>query len=117
MLVLLLVVLIHVSCNDDEDTSFCPCELEPTSQFECVMYHETFCADPWGNDSNDKILVDNLNTFFESLDVKLSQIRIEDRSLEVSCAACNCPSGRIIHAHVNKSELDIVIEKGFIKKE
>lgn len=89
------------------------CEGESESNLISVFYNETQCSDPWGFSNEDPQLIENLEVYFDSLNVTLFEIEIVDLDLQIVCSACDCPSGRRINALVEDDQLDIVTGKGF----
>jgi len=109
----LISLFLTSGCEVDKRIIFdCSCK-ESTGKI-CVLYEQTYCADPWGQDNTtDEQLVENLAEYFDSLGVTLYNIGIDDNGTQQFCFACNCKSGRRFCAKVKNSDLTIVKEHGF----
>ncbi len=97
ILILSLVMAILFCQSKKESNSADSCNCVPTSGKSCVVYQETYCADPWGHDFlNDIELVNAINGYHLSLTITLNEIGIEITSAPESCNACDCKTGRAI---------------------
>lgn len=78
-----------------------------------VLYNQTTCNDPWQSIENDSELVDKIKTYFESVNITVSNVKIDDKGTPQLCNACNCFTGNRIILKVNKNDLDSIKEYNF----
>jgi hypothetical protein len=77
-------------------------------------YSETQCSNAW-DDINATNTEARVKQYLESKDIKLFDIKIETYSYGPFCAACFCPSGRLIQVLILESDLDTILKLGFKK--
>lgn len=113
-LVVFLAILVSIfGCEKDKDI-LKKCNCKSSNAKTCIVYEQTYCADPWGQDSeDDEILINNLKEHFDHLDVVLYDIGIDEKGIGQGCDACHCKSGKIFCAKVKNENLNKVKEQGF----
>lgn len=99
----LLIGLTFLGCSTDDDSS----------ENILVLYNQTTCNDPWQSIENDSELVDKIKTYFESVNITVSNVKIDDKGTPQLCNACNCFTGNRIILKVNKNDLDSIKEYNF----
>jgi hypothetical protein len=117
ILILSLVIGLQSYSCKNESTSVSSCNCVSTNGKTCVIYEETYCADPWGQGFvNDNDLKNEINLFLISLTIDLDEIGIEVTSSPESCNACSCKSGRTICGIVDNEDLQLIKELGFTER-
>lgn len=99
----LLIGLTFLGCSTDDDSS----------ENILVLYNQTNCSDPWQSIENDGELVDKIKTYFESVNITVSNVKIDDKGTPQLCNACNCFTGNRIILKVNKNDLNSIKEYNF----
>ena len=107
-------MLMIFGCATDKQIIF-DCSCKEQIKKTCVLYEQTYCADPWEYNTSDQQLVEGLFTYFDSLGVTLYDIGIDDNGTQPSCFACHCKSGRRYCANVKNSDLILVKKYGFVE--
>lgn len=103
LLLSLLIGLTFLGCSTDDDSS----------ENILVLYNQTNCNDPWQSIESDGELVDKIITYFESVNISVSNVKIDDKGTPQLCNACNCFTGNRIILKVNKIDLDAIKEYNF----
>ena len=112
----LIMGLQFFSCNY-EDSPVDSCDCVNSLGKACVVYEETYCAEPWGGGfTNDTELRNEIKEFFTSLSIGLDQIGFEVTSAPDACYACSCKTGRTICGKVDLEDLESIKELGFIEQ-
>jgi|WetSurMetagenome_2_1015567.scaffolds.fasta_scaffold377423_1 hypothetical protein len=99
---IILSILLLVTCEKDlgvKTWTFC---------------NETQCSNAW-DDISAINTEDRVKKYLENKDIRIFDIKIETYSYGPFCAACFCPSGRIIQVLVQESDLEKIQELGFKK--
>lgn len=108
--ILLLLILIFVNCSKNDFDCNCISSFGKT----CLVYEQTYCADPWGNSSlEDEKIAENLNSYFQNLGVEINDICFDEEGTIENCYACSCKSGRRIKVKVKNKNWEILRNLGF----
>jgi hypothetical protein len=79
-----------------------------------VHYDETYCADPWGNNSVSKEdKKKNVVKYFKDKGIKIHAIEILNNGTEEMCFACHCHSGIRIKCRVKKKDVEALHNANF----
>ncbi len=105
-LLLSIIGLVFISCDDDN-------VLDQDQQF--LIYHQTYCSDPWGYSNDDDELVAIIKSYFKSEDIEINSVKIDLEGTQQLCNACICLSGKRILVNVNQSDGEVMKEYGFQK--
>lgn len=112
----LTIGLQFISCKDEDSTAD-PVECVNSLGKTCVMYEETYCADPWGEGfASDLELRDGIRAFLLSKSVDLDQIGFEMTAAPEPCYACSCKTGRTIFGKVDLEDLESIKELRFVEQ-
>ena len=116
LVVFLTILVSSFSCQKDKDIpKNCNCKNSNTKT--CVIYEQTYCADPWGQDNeDDETLIKNLKEHFDNLGVTLYDIGIDEKGTRQGCFACHCKSGKRFCVKVKNNDLNKAKEHGFKEK-
>ncbi|QJX46081.1 hypothetical protein HMJ29_03650 [Hymenobacter taeanensis] len=108
---LLLILVAGASACDKEETE--PGPANPVT----VRYAQTNCADPWAttapNTTTDEGFQQAVQQYVEQKGVKLYGIKISNSASQVTCRACACPTGKVLEAKVEATEVATVKQIGF----
>lgn len=102
-LLILLIGLTSLGCSTDDDAT----------EAVFVLYHQTYCSDPWESVENNRELVDKIKTYFASEYIDISNLKIDYKGTPQDCFACSCLTGKRIILKVNKNDLDAIKVYGF----
>lgn len=106
-------IVLTIGCSKDQPIVM-DCICESGYGKTCVIYEQTYCADPWGQyDLPDTALLQNLNEYFDSLGVTLYNLGIEEGGIQEICMACSCKSGKRFCAKVKDNDLVTIKQHGF----
>ena len=112
----LIIGLKFISCKD-EDSTVDSCDCVNSLGKVCVVYRETYCAEPWGGGfTNDTELRNGISEFLTSLSIDLDHIRFEVTSAPEACLACSCKTGRTICGKVDLEDLESIKELRFVEQ-
>lgn len=95
ILLALFVITTAFTCNKNE-TLLSEKQNEAVG-FLTFSYAQTQCADPWPSSADDNVTAQNVRRFLDSAGVPVSSVNIKKTSLEATCLACTCPSGKVIY--------------------
>jgi hypothetical protein len=110
----LIMGLQFISCKN-EDSPVDSCDCVKSLGKACVVYEETYCAEPWGGGfTHDTELRNEIGEFLASLSIELDQIGFEVTSAPDACYACSCKTGRTICGKVDLKDLEAIKELGFV---
>ena len=96
---------------------FSNCTENDTTTNNWFFFMETQCENPWGvgQESPDADVIVSIESYLGDLGVNVLETTIEDNfGPVISCAACECPSGRGIHIKANSSYESILFDEGFV---
>ncbi|MBO3099855.1 hypothetical protein [Gelidibacter pelagius] len=102
-LLLLFIGLTFLGCSKDDDAT----------DTIFVLYNQTYCSDPWEFAENNNELIDSIKNYFESVNIAISNVKIDDKGTPQFCNACHCLSGNRIIATVSTDDLDAIKAYGF----
>jgi hypothetical protein len=68
-----------------------------SDQYITLSYQQTYCADPWMNQADDSLTLKNVAAYLNSASLYVAGLSIKQETSLVSCAACNCKTGKIIY--------------------
>ena len=116
-IVLLFFLFVAIGGCQQETDIYQNCNCKNTISRTCVIYEQTYCADPWGqNNEGDEKLVNNLIVYFDNIGITLFDVGIGEGGIRQDCYACHCKSGRRFCAKVRNRDLNTVKEYGFTEK-
>ncbi|MBA6154589.1 hypothetical protein [Gelidibacter maritimus] len=95
--------LTFLACSKDDDAT----------DRVFVLYNQTYCSDPWEPVENKHKLIDRIKNYFESVNIGIADIKIDNKGTPQFCNACHCLSGNRVIATVSKDDLDAIKEFGF----
>lgn len=78
-----------------------------------VIYHQTYCRDPWESVEDKRELADKVSTYLASENIAISNLKIDDKGTPEACLGCGCLTGKRIILKVNKIDLDAIKAYGF----
>ncbi|HUH28750.1 hypothetical protein [Gelidibacter sp.] len=102
-LFILLIGLTVIGCSTDDDVS----------EAVTLLYHQTYCSDPWESVEDNRALADKISTYFASENIAISNLKIDDKGTPEACLGCGCLTGKRIILEVNKNDLDAIKAYGF----
>ncbi len=102
-LFILLIGLTALGCSTDDDAT----------DTVFVLYHQTYCSDPWESAEDNRELADKIKTYFASENIAISNLKIDDKGTPEACFGCGCLTGKRIILKVNKNDLDAIKTYGF----
>lgn len=73
-------------------------------EYVTLSYDQTFCADPWGADSNDTITLNQVSHYLDSVDLYIAALNIQNVTSPETCFACSCKTGKKIYVSTLNSE-------------
>jgi len=79
-----------------------------------VYYDESYCADPWGNNSvqtDEK--KENIETHFKDKGIKIFKVEILDDRTPESCFSCRCKTGNRIKCKIKERDVTEMENEGF----
>ncbi|HMO38400.1 MAG TPA: hypothetical protein PKC76_03810 [Saprospiraceae bacterium] len=115
LIIIMFILSIIAGCNRD-DIIYKNCDCKNTNNRTCIIYEQTYCADPWGHDDQeDEKLVNNLKEYFENLGTTLYNVGIDNNGTIQNCYACHCKSGKRFCAKVKNKDLKTIKTYGFIE--
>lgn len=81
-------------------------------------YKETYCADPWGNNSTrlsnadlEKLVSSYLT---DSIKIKISNCQVTNEGEIENCYACSCKTGRYVRIDADESYTNVLNDLRFI---
>ncbi len=98
-----LLGLLFFNCSKDDDSS----GAVP------VAYNQTACADPWGYADDNNALAVKIITFFNTENIKISNVNIGPQGIPEACLACTCLTGKRITVDVRSTDLEAIKAFGF----
>lgn len=94
--------------------TFLNCSKDDNSSDESlVLYNQTYCLDSWGYTDDDKELADKIIEYFNTVNIEIYSVKIDNKGTQQVCNACSCLSGKRFIAKVNIHDLDSIKEYGF----
>lgn len=104
----LFALLITVFCLSGclKDNTYTPTTTE-------VIYHQTFCSDPWGRADTDNNTLLDLSNFLSAQQIKVYSIRIDSIETAQTCLACTCTTGKIITITAPLDQRSSLLKIGF----
>ena len=98
---LVLGLLIAYGCNKH-------CDQQKGVQFK---YAQTYCADPWRSSNSDDGTINDVQRYFDSLSIPVSNVSILNNGIAELCSSCSCLSGKNIYLRsdiANTSRLEMI---------
>ena len=108
-LLILIVYIFIVSCKSEE-------VLENSSNDVFFSFSPTQCSEEWQFGANDSETLTNIKLFLKENEIEVKTITITEPDGKIYCAACNCPSGRIINLSADIKYLKKLQELGYVQK-
>ena len=98
-----IIGIVFLSCSnaDDSEKDF------------LVFYNQTQCADIWGYADNNEELADKIVDYLKSVNIQISNVKIDNKGTPQLCNACSCLSGKRIITKVSENDLNSIKEYGF----
>ncbi len=93
-------------------TTFDSCEKITDTTW--VYYDETYCADPWGpNTDTEDEKKKNIEKHFKDKGIIIFEVEIIDDGIPESCFSCGCETGKRIKCKIKESDVDAMKTEGF----
>lgn len=89
------------------------CNKKSELEYTGIQYEQTTCADPWVNSINDSITIASVTRYFDSLNLYVAAINIQQVNPAQVCSACTCKTGKIIYVTTIVPEQDKFMRYGF----
>lgn len=107
VILLICIGLALLSCSSDDDAG----------DTILVLYNQTYCSDSWGTAETDTDLADIIKNHFQSVNIEIYDVSIDNNGTPESCLACSCLSGKRIILEIKKEDINFIKEHGFqVKK-
>jgi hypothetical protein len=95
-LIVAMVICSVMNCSKHEEIG--------ANQYVTLSYNETQCSDVWTRGSSDNITKTNLAALLNTKNIYVSDITIKQESTGAVCAACTCPTGKVIYVSTLNSD-------------
>lgn len=96
-----------LSCNKMIDDSY--------NSINILNYSPTQCAEKWQFGSTDAETIANFDQYLKEIGIEAKSISISATDGKVYCAACTCPSGRVISLKADVINSEKLVNLGFVK--
>lgn len=105
LLYFLLVGTLATGCEKSEATP---------ENLVAVRYSQTQCADPWANpgQNSDQGFLEAATRYVQQRGIQLYQPTVKPGNPAV-CAACTCPTGRVLEARAASADVAALAAMGF----
>ncbi len=110
-ILILFVCIIAVACKTDDIIE------EKLSENDVYFsFSPTQCAEKWQYGNTDAETLENIKLYLKENQITVKTISISKPDGNIYCAACNCPSGRIVNLTADLIYLDKLKKLGYIQK-
>ena len=89
------------------------CCLPPQQE---MVRTQTQCADAWGYGESNEETITKLTNFLLQKNIVVAKITLQSTGEEVTCLACTCSRGYIIHVWVEQQYTERLSKEGFTRK-
>ncbi|MBA6154736.1 hypothetical protein [Gelidibacter maritimus] len=98
LLFILFIGLTALGCSTDDNAS----------NAVTVIYHQTYCSDPWEAVEDNSELAAIITNFFASENIVISHLKIDAKGTAQDCLGCGCLTGKRVILKVHKYDLDAI---------
>jgi hypothetical protein len=102
-----IAILFLISCDTTDMHEF--------DGFTSLKYSPTQCLEKWQFGSTDTETIANIEKYLKENGITIISISISKPDGKIYCAACSCPSGRVISIKADSANAEKLVKLGFVK--